>query len=88
MMTIKPIPSELSKTEFLSLFGSVFEKSNWIAEDLYLSGIKNEYNNADGLHNAMVRIFRSSSHDKKLNVLLAHPDLAGKLAQRGELTIE
>ena len=88
MMTIKPIPSELSKTEFLNLFGCVFEKSNWIAEDLYLSGIKNEYNNADGLHNSMVRIFRSSSHDKKLNVLLAHPDLAGKLAQRGELTIE
>ena len=49
-MTIKPIPSELSQTEFLNLFGSVFEKSNWIAEDLYLSGIKNEYNNADGLH--------------------------------------
>ena len=25
-MTIKPIPSELSQTEFLNLFGGVFEK--------------------------------------------------------------
>ena len=32
MMTIKPIPSELSQTEFLNLFGGVFEKSSWIAE--------------------------------------------------------
>ena len=45
MMTIKPIPSELSQTEFLNLFGGVFEKSSWIAENLYLLGIKNEYNN-------------------------------------------
>ena len=29
-MTIKPIPSELSQTKFLNLFGGVFEKSNWI----------------------------------------------------------
>jgi len=80
--------SELSKEEFLSKFGGIFEKSSWIAEALFLLGYLDRYNNAASLHKALVNIFRTSTKTKKLNVLLAHPDLAGKLAQRGELTQE
>ena len=87
-MTKKITPSELTQTEFLAIFGSVFEKSLWIAEALFQSGIMDAYNSANGLHNAMAGIFRGSSHERRLNVLLGHPDLAGKLAQRGELTPE
>lgn len=87
-MTKKPIPSKLSQTDFLAIFGGVFEKSKWIAEDLFKLDIKTKYDSANSLHKAMVEIFRSSSDKKKLDVLLAHPDLAGKLAQRGELTEE
>ena len=87
-MIKKTIPSELSQAEFLSIFGGVFEKSNWIAEALFDLGISSKYDNANNLHNAMIKIFRASSDKKKLNVLLAHPNLAGKLAQRGELTKE
>ena len=87
-MTKKITPSELTQTEFLAIFGGVFEKSLWIAEALFQSGMMDAYNSADGLHNAMAGIFKGSSHERRLNVLLAHPDLAGKLAQRGELTPE
>ncbi len=87
-MNKKTIPSRLSQTEFLATFGGVFEKSEWIAKSLFISGIKKNYDTADSLHKAMVKLFRESSHKKKLDVLLAHPDLAGKLAQRGELTKE
>ena len=84
----KPIPSELSQNEFIAIFGGVFEKSNWIAEDLFKLGIKSKCDNCNSLHKAMVEVFRASSDKKKLGVLLAHPDLAGKLAQRGKLTEE
>ncbi len=87
-MIKKTIPSELSQAEFLTVFGGVFEKSNWIAEAFFDLGMDSKYDNANNLHNAMVKIFRASSNQKKLKVLLAHPDLAGKLAQRGELTEE
>ena len=87
-MIKKTIPSELSQAEFLAVFGGVFEKSSWIAEALFDLGIDSKYDNANNLHNAMVKIFRASSDKKKLHVLLVHPDLAGKLAQRGELTEE
>jgi OHCU decarboxylase len=33
-------------------------------------------------------MFRSASHDERLGVLTAHPDLAGKLAAAGQLTAE
>ena len=33
-------------------------------------------------------MFRSASHDERLGVLTAHPDLAGKLAAAGKLTAE
>ena len=32
--------------------------------------------------------FRSASDDERLSVLIAHPDLAGKLAAAGKLTAE
>ena len=37
-------------------------------------------------HNALTRVFRSASEEKRLEVLRAHPDLAGKLAQAARLT--
>jgi OHCU decarboxylase len=33
-------------------------------------------------------MFRSASRDERLSVLIAHPDLAGKLAAAGRLTAE
>ena len=87
-MNKKITPSELTQTEFLDKFGGVFEKSPWIAEALFQSGMVGAYNSADGLHGAMADIFKASTPERRLNVLLAHPDLAGKLAQRGELTPE
>jgi chitin deacetylase len=40
------------------------------------------------VHNALARAFRSASHEERLGVLNAHPDLAGKLAQAKRLTAE
>ena len=44
------------------------------------------HDTATGLHNAFCRVFRAASEQQKLAVLLAHPDLAGKLAAAKHLT--
>ena len=46
------------------------------------------HDTATGVHNALTRMFRSASEDQRLGVLVAHPDLAGKLAAAKRLTPE
>ena len=45
-----------------------------------------ECDRAAGLHGALCSVFRAASHDERLGVLRAHPDLAGRLALAGGLT--
>ncbi|MEO1556534.1 MAG: 2-oxo-4-hydroxy-4-carboxy-5-ureidoimidazoline decarboxylase, partial [Pseudomonadota bacterium] len=44
------------------------------------------HDTAQGMHNALCRVFRAASDDRRLEVLRAHPDLAGKLAAAKRLT--
>ncbi len=81
-------PSQMEKARFVSLYGSIFEHSSWIAERAYDLELGPAHDNATGLHNALCRMFRSASKEEKLGVLTAHPDLAGKLAQAKRLTEE
>jgi OHCU decarboxylase len=84
----KERPSKLSKAEFVKRFGSIFEHSPWIAERAYDLELGPAHDNAIGIHNALCRMFRSASHEERLGVLNAHPDLAGKLAAAKRLTPE
>ena len=65
--------NKLSKTEFISVFGNIFEKTEWIAERCY--ELK-PYKNLDALFSKMIEIFESSKKDKHLEILNSHPDLA------------
>ena len=65
--------NKLSKTEFISIFGNIFEKTQWIAERCY--ELK-PYNNLDDLFSKMIEIFESAKKDKHLEILNSHPDLA------------
>jgi OHCU decarboxylase len=81
-------PSAMAKVAFVESFGGVFEHSPWIAERAYALELGPAHDSAVGLHNALSRIFRSASPEERLQVLKAHPDLAGKLAQAKRLTPE
>ncbi len=81
-------PSRMDKAAFVEAFGGIFEHSAWIAERAFELELGPAHDSAGGLHNALARIFRSASEDQKLEVLVAHPDLAGKLAQAKHLTAE
>ena len=67
--------NKLNKSEFLSIFGNVFEKTEWVAEKCYDS---KPYNNVEELVDKMIEIFDNSTKKKHLELLNSHPDLAVK----------
>lgn len=81
-------PSQMDRDTFVGKYGSIFEHSPWIAERAFELELGPAHDTAGGLHNALARMFRSASAEEQLGVLVAHPDLAGKLAAAGRLTAE
>ncbi len=75
----------MEKQEFIDRFGGVFEHSPWVAERAFDTGIATPLK-AEAVKHAMNAAFRAASAKERLEVLRAHPDLAGKLAVAGELT--
>jgi OHCU decarboxylase len=81
-------PSKMDRNTFVSEFGGIFEHSAWIAEAAFDGELGPTHDNAQGVHQALARVFRSAAEEQRLGVLTAHPDLAGKLAAAGRLTAE
>ena len=65
--------NKLSKAEFISIFGNIFEKTEWVAEKCYES---KHYNNLDELVSKMMKIFENIEKERHLEILNSHPDLA------------
>lgn len=84
----KQPPSGFNRAQFLEAQGRVYEHSPWIAEALWDQGLKPEHDEVEPLHRDLAAIVDAAPRDKQLALLNAHPDLAGRLAVRGELTAE
>jgi len=65
--------NKLSKAEFISIFGNIFEKTEWIAEKCYES---KPYNSLDELVLKMMKIFENIEKERHLEILNSHPNLA------------
>ncbi|MDB5649224.1 MAG: uraD [Hyphomicrobiales bacterium] len=76
----------LSRTDFVARFGGIFEHSPWVAEGVFDRGLTHQTDTAEGLHAAMVAIMREAPREKLRALIVAHPDLAGKLHAAGHLT--
>ena len=63
----------LTKNEFITIFGSIFEKSEWIASKTF--ELK-PFKNSKDLVDKMINIYNSCSVDKILKILNLHPKLA------------
>ena len=72
-MTLESNLNNLNQGKFISLFGVIFEKTEWIAEKLF--DLK-PFNNKEDLINKMIKIYEASSKDEILNILRSHPKLA------------
>src|SRR5687768_17057002 len=86
--TFKRPPGSLDHAQFVALYGRVYEHSPWIAETAWSRGLKEQHDTVEGLHEALAAIVDAAPRERQLALLNAHPDLAGRLAVRGELTAE
>ena len=72
-MSLESNLNNLNQAKFVSLFGVIFEKTQWIAEKLFeLKPFKNK----NDLISKMIKIYEESSKDEVLNILRSHPKLA------------
>lgn len=75
----------LSEYEFVARFGTLFEHSPWVAEGAWR---ERPFTDISELHGAFLEAVRCASHERRLALIRAHPDLAGKAALAGDLTSE
>ena len=76
--------NKLPKSEFIKVFGNIFESSSWISEELYKL---KPFNSFEDLSTKILDIFENTTKDKQLKILRAHPDLANK-TKIGSLTTD
>lgn len=75
----------LDRDEFISKLGPVFENSPWVAEEAWNA---RPFESVDDLHGKMRDAMYAAPRERRLSLIQAHPDLAGKVAIAGELTAE
>jgi OHCU decarboxylase len=79
-------PSHMPRALFVERFGDVFEHTPQIAERAHRAGLGTLHDSAEGLHGMLVASLQQMSHEEKLALINAHPDLAGQSATAGGLT--
>lgn len=79
LRTLNAMPEEA----FVQTLGDIFEHSPWVAEG---AGPGRPYSSIGVLHDAMCAVVRQAGEERQLQLIRAHPDLAGKAARAGALT--
>ena len=72
MIDIKKI-NNLDKSEFLSIFGNVFEKSKWISEKVF---DQKPFKDLESFFSEIIGIYENSDNKTILEILNLHPELA------------
>ncbi len=81
-MTVSEL-NRAGRADFTNAVGFAFENSPWIAE---LAWEKRPFASVDDLHAAMVAVVEQAPQEKRIALIAAHPDLAGRVAREGRLT--
>jgi 2-oxo-4-hydroxy-4-carboxy-5-ureidoimidazoline decarboxylase len=73
------------RAAFTSALGTLFEHSPWVAEETFG---RRPFRDAAHLHAELSATMRGADRARQSDLIHAHPDLAGRLAQAGRLTAE
>ena len=73
----------LTRQAFVDRYGRLFEHSPWVAEEAYASG---PFASGDELFAALRAAMYAAPRERQLELIRAHPDLAGRAAVEGSLT--
>ncbi|MXY41487.1 MAG: 2-oxo-4-hydroxy-4-carboxy-5-ureidoimidazoline decarboxylase [Rhodospirillaceae bacterium] len=85
---LSPRPSSLDRAAFVEAYGGVYEHSPWVAETVYDAGIGPADDTAAALAGRMGQVVDAADGGVRLALLRAHPELAGRLAVAGNLTVD
>jgi 2-oxo-4-hydroxy-4-carboxy-5-ureidoimidazoline decarboxylase len=77
--------NQMEESTFVSVFGAVYEHSPWVAEAAWQY---RPFASLDTLHTVMDEVVQRAGQSRKLTLIKAHPELAGRLARSGQLTAE
>lgn len=75
----------LGRDAFVAALGPVFENSPWVAQAAWE---ERPFADVSELHRSMFSVIENADRSAVLDFLNAHPALAGKEAQAGEMTTE
>jgi 2-oxo-4-hydroxy-4-carboxy-5-ureidoimidazoline decarboxylase len=78
-------PSRMSGDEFMEVYGGVYEKSPWIAEEAFA---RQDIDTVEALHAAMKLAVVRADMNQQLMLIRSHPDLAVAAADLSKLTQE
>ncbi|OED35208.1 OHCU decarboxylase [Chromatiales bacterium (ex Bugula neritina AB1)] len=79
---------ELNQSRFMALYGGLYEHSPWIAAQVWTE-IQNDASiTVDALALKLKNTVDAGTREQKMDLLCAHPELAGKAATEGSLTAE
>ena len=73
----------LDRAAFTGALGHLFEHSPWVAEQTWA---RRPFRDAAHLHLELCSTLRAAPVERQLELIRAHPDLAGRLAQQRKLT--
>ena len=86
-MTPMPTVGELNAMtheQFVAALGFLFEHSPWIVEAAWA---RRPFADRDDLHARLVAVVHEAPFERQVALIQAHPDLAGRTAIAGELTV-
>jgi 2-oxo-4-hydroxy-4-carboxy-5-ureidoimidazoline decarboxylase len=75
----------MDESTFVSVFGSVYEHSSWVAE---IAWEHRPFTSVSGLHAMMDSIVERAGQSRQMTLIKAHPELAARLVRSGQLTAE
>jgi 2-oxo-4-hydroxy-4-carboxy-5-ureidoimidazoline decarboxylase len=84
-MTTLATLNNARRAEFTAALGHLFEHSPWVAEETWP---RRPFRDAAHLHAELCATMRRAPRERQLALINAHPDLAGRLAQQNQLTLE
>ena len=75
----------LTLAQFVARFGGALEHSPWVAERAWQ---RRPFDSLDRLHASMMQVVGEAGSDEQLALIRAHPELAGREAAKGALTVD
>ena len=70
---------------FVAALGDIYEHAPWVAEAIYG---RRPFATLAALHGAMIAAVRAAPAEQRFALIKGHPDLAGKAARAGTLTLD